>query len=283
MSVTPPDSFWSIPPADLLTRLKTTAQGLTQAEASGRLTGRAGMAKPHPFWKMLLLLLGQFKSPIILILIFAALLSLFLRDTTDAVIILGIVLVSGLLGFWQERGAADAVQKLLAVVQIKATCQRDGKPTDIHTDEVVPGDIVLLHAGDIVPADCLLVESKDLFVNEAALTGETFPVEKSLANLPADTPLAKRTNSVFLGTSVVSGTAKALAVLTGRTTEFGRVSQTLTRKPPETEFESGIRHFGYLLMEVTLLLVLGIFAANVYFHRPVSWNPCCSRWRWPSG
>ena len=184
-------------------------------------------------------------------------------------IILAIVLVSGLLGFWQERGAADAVQKLLAVVQIKATCERDGKPVDVHTDEVVPGDIVVLHAGDIVPADCLILESKDLFVNEAALTGETFPVEKSVATLPPDTPLAKRTNSLFLGTNVVSGTAKAVAVLTGRATEFGKVSQTLTRKPPETEFERGIRHFGYLLMEVTLLLVLGIFAANVYFHRPV--------------
>ena len=264
-----PPAFWGVPPADLLARLKTTAQGLTQAEASGRLAGQPGMAKPHPRWKMLLLLLSQFKSPIILILIFAALLSLFLHDTTDAIIILAIVLVSGFLGFWQEHGAADAVQKLLAVVQIKATCERDGKPTDVHTDQVVPGDIVLLRAGDIVPADCLLVESKDLFVNEAALTGETFPVEKAPTILPADTPLAKRTNSVFLGTSVVSGTAKALAVLTGRATEFGKVSQTLTRKPPETEFESGIRHFGYLLMEVTLLLVLGIFAANVYFHRPV--------------
>jgi Mg2+-importing ATPase len=264
-----PPAFWSIPPADLLARLETKPQGLTQAEAQGRLAGRAGMAKPHPLWKMLLLLLSQFKSPIILILICAALLSLFLHDATDAVIILVIVLVSGLLGFWQERGAVDAVQKLLAVVQIKATCERDGKPLDVHTEEVVSGDIVVLHAGDIVPADSLILESKDLFVNEAALTGETFPVEKSVATLPPDTPLAKRTNSLFLGTNVVSGTANALAVLTGRETEFGKVSQTLTRKPPETEFEAGIRHFGYLLMEVTLLLVLGIFAANVYFHRPV--------------
>ncbi len=262
-------AFWSIPPADLLTRLQTTAQGLTQAEAQSRLAGSAGMAKPHPQWKMLLLLLSQFKSPIILILIFAALLSLFLHDATDAIIILAIVLVSGSLGFWQERGAADAVQKLLAVVQIKATCEREGKPVDVRTDEVVSGDIVVLHAGDIIPADCLILESKDLFVNEAALTGETFPVEKSFATLPTDIPLAKRTNSLFLGTNVVSGTAQAVAVLTGRATEFGKVSQTLTRKPPETEFEGGIRHFGYLLMEVTLLLVLGIFAANVYFHRPV--------------
>ena len=252
-----------------MTTLQTSAIGLTEAEAQKRLAGSAGIAKPHPFWKMLLLLLGQFKSPIILILIFAALLSLFLKDAVDAGIILAIVLVSGLLGFWQERGAAGAVEKLLAMVQIKATCLRGGKPVDVHTDQVVPGDVVVLQAGDIIPADCLILDSKDLFVNEAALTGETFPAEKSAATLPADTPLAKRTNSLLTGTSVASGTANAVAVLTGKSTEFGKVSQTLTRKPPETEFEHGIREFGYLLMQVTLLLVLGIFAANVYFHRPV--------------
>ena len=217
----------------------------------------------------LLLLLSQFKSPIILILIFSAGLSLFLKDTVDAVIILAIVLVSGLLGFWQERGAADAVQKLLLIVQVKATCQRGGKSVEVRTEEVVSGDLVLLRAGGILPADCLILESKDLTVNEAALTGETFPVEKNAGILPPETALAQRTNSLFMGTSVVSGTASAIAVNIGRSTEFGKVSQTLGHKPPETEFERGIRQFGYLLMEVTLLLVLGIFAANVYFHRPV--------------
>ena len=262
-------AFWSLSSSDLLTQLKTTALGLTEVEARSRLAGSAGIAKPHPLWKLLTLLLAQFKSPIILILIFAALLSVFLKDAVDAGIILAIVLVSGLLSFWQERGAAGAVEKLLAVVQIKATCLRDGKAVDVHTDEVVPGDIIVLHAGDIVPADCLILGSKDLFVNEAALTGETFSAEKSAAVLPADTPLAKRTNSVFLGTSIASGTAQAVAALVGKSTEFGKVSQTLTKMPPETEFERGIREFGYLLMQVTLLLVLGIFAANVYFHRPV--------------
>ena len=262
-------AFWSIAPTDLLSQLQSTPQGLTRLEAQRRLGGSAVMGQSHPLWKVILLLLSQFKSPIILILIIAALLSLFLKDTLDAVIILGIVLVSGLLGFWQERGAADAVQKLLAVVQVKATCERGGEPIEIQTEAVVPGDIVLLHAGDIVPADCLILESKDLFVNEAALTGETFPAEKSVAILPPETPLARRTNCLFLGTNVASGTARAVAMHTGRATEFGKVSQTLTHKPPETEFERGIRQFGYLLMEVTLLLVLGIFAANVYFHRPV--------------
>lgn len=262
------DSFWSIPPADLLKGLNTTAEGLTQSQAQERVEAKDGLHQSGP-WMTVLMLLSQFKSPIILILIAAAILSIFLKDTIDAVIILLIVLVSGLLGFWQEYGASSAVQKLLAVVRIKATCLRDGKPVEIPTEEVAPGDVIVLHAGDLVPADCLILNSKNLFVNEAALTGETFPVEKLVAQLPSDSPLAKRTNSLFLGTNVVSGTAQALAVHIGAKTEFGKVSQTLTRKPPETEFERGIRQFGYLLMEVTMLLVLGIFAANVYFQRPV--------------
>ena len=208
--------FWSVPTAELLPKLQTTAQGLTGAEAQHRLAGTGGMGKPHRSVAALLLLLSQFKSPIILILIFSAVLSFFLHDPVDAAIILAIVFISGFLGFWQERGAADAVQKLLAVVQVKATCLRDGKPVEVRTEEVVPGDLVLLSAGDIIPADSLILESKDLFVNEAALTGETFPVEKAAATLPADTPLSKRTNSLFLGTNIVSGTATAVAVRTGR-------------------------------------------------------------------
>ena len=265
---TKPVLFWSVPVADLLSELHTTASGLTAAEAGSRLASGAGMRDQRPHATGLLLL-SQFKSPIILILIFSAGLSLFLKDTVDAVIILAIVLVSGLLGFWQEHGAADAVQKLLLIVQVKATCQRGGEAVEVRTEEVVAGDLVLLRAGGILPADCLILESRDLTVNEAALTGETFPVEKSAGILPPETALAQRTNSLFMGTSVVSGTASAVAVNIGRNTEFGKVSQTLGHKPPETEFERGIRQFGYLLMEVTLLLVLGIFAANVYFHRPV--------------
>ena len=260
--------FWSVPTTDLLSGLHTTPLGLTEEEARNRLANSAGMQKQNSH-TTLFLLLSQFKSPIILILIFSAILSFFLRDSIDGSIILAIVLISGLLGFWQERGAADAVQKLLQIVQIKATCQRDGEPVEVRTEEVVTGDLVLLRAGGILPADCLILESKDLFVNEAALTGETFPVEKTAGTLPSETPLAKRTNSLFMGTSVVSGTAKAIAVNTGRATEFGKVSQTLAKKAPATEFEQGIRQFGYLLMQVTLILVVGIFAANVYFHRPL--------------
>jgi Mg2+-importing ATPase len=196
-------------------------------------------------------------------------LSVFLHDPADALIILLIVLVSGLLGFWQEYSASNAVDKLLAIVQIKTAVLRDGSQQEIPVEDVVPGDIVIFNAGDIVPGDCLLIESKDLFVDEAMLTGETFPVEKAVSVLAVDTPLSKRTNALWMGTHIVSGSAKALVTLTGKNTEFGKVSERLKLKPPETEFERGIRRFGYFLGEVTIFLVVIIFAINVYLHRPV--------------
>jgi Mg2+-importing ATPase len=128
---------------------------------------------------------------------------------------------------------------------------------------------VFIKASDVIPGDCLLLESKDLFVDEATLTGETYPVEKSIGILPPETPLSQRTNSLFMGTHVAGGSARAVVIRTGRETEFGKVSERLKLRPPETEFEHGVKHFGYLLMEVTLVLVITIFAINVYFVRPV--------------
>jgi len=229
----------------------------------------SNLLKPKKKSDALTLLLAQFKSPIILILIFAAGLSFFLHNPIDAVIILVIVLVSGFLGFWQERGAVNAVEKLYAIVQIRATVVRDGDSKEVPIEEVVPGDIVFIKASDVIPGDCLLLESRDLFVDEAALTGETYPVEKSIGTLPPETPLSQRTNSLFMGTHVVSGSARAVVIRTGKETEFGKVSERLKLRPPETEFERGVRRFGYLLMEITLVLVIAIFAINVYFARPV--------------
>jgi len=120
-----------------------------------------------------------------------------------------------------------------------------------------------------VPGDCLLQTSRDLYVDEAALTGETYPVEKAVAVLAADTPLAGRTNAVWMGTHVVSGTATAVVAAIGKDTEFGRVSVRLTVRPAETDFEASVRRFGFFLMEVTSLLVIAIFAINVFLKRPV--------------
>lgn len=214
------------------------------------------------------LLLAQFQSPIILILIFAAGLSFFVHDHTDGLIILAIVVASGLLGFWQERGAANAIAKLLAIVEAKAVVQRNGRSQTIPVEEIVPGDVVILTAGSTIPADCLILRSTDLFIDEATLTGETYPVAKESGVLPAETPLSQRTNVLFMGTHVISGAGEAIVIHTGKQTEFGQVSERLQLRSPETEFERGIRRFGYFLMEVTLMLVIAIFAINVYLARP---------------
>jgi len=262
--------FWSVPASEILNKLQVTFSGLSADEAGKRLiSSGANRLKPQKQSDAFMLLIAQFKSPIILILLCATILSLFLQNFIDASIILVIVVISGLLGFWQEHSASNAVARLLAIVQIRVAVFRDGNQQEIHIEEIVPGDIVILNAGDIVPGDSLLLESKDLFVDEAMLTGETFPVEKSVSVLAADTALAQRANAVWMGTHIVSGTAKAIVVYTAKNTEFGKVSERLKLKSPETEFEHGIRRFGYFLGEVTLVLVVIIFAINVYLQRPV--------------
>ncbi len=262
--------YWSVTDEELFRRLQATSQGLSAQDAGRRIAESHSQILGTGRWaRNLRLLAAQFKSPIILILVFAAGLSFSLGGVSDALIILAIVLASGLLGFWQEWGAADALKKLLDLVQTRASVVRDGRPVEVSLEDVVPGDVALLRAGDVIPGDGRLLEQKDLFVAEAALTGETFPVEKAAGTSAADAPLSGRTNCLFLGTSVVSGTARVLIVRTGRETEFGRISGSLRLRPPETGFESGIRHFGYLLLEVTLLLVLALFAVNMALHRPV--------------
>jgi len=264
------DSFWSHSVADEIARLEAAPGGLTSEQAAQRLTrfGPNVLAERRRLGNVGLFL-AQFRSPIILILMAAAVLSAFLSDAADAIIILAIVIASGTLTFWQERGATDAVDKLLAVVEVKAQVLRDGVETPVAHDRVVPGDVVVLRAGATIPADGLLLEASDLFVDEATLTGESFPVAKSTDPVAAAAPLAQRTNSVFMGTHVISGVGRVLIARTGRTTEFGAVSDRLTSAPPETDFEHGVRRFGYLLMELTLLLVVSIFAVNVLLHRPI--------------
>ena len=238
--------------------------GLTSAEARRRVAEfGANRIRSERRANALTLFIAQFKSPIILILIGAAIVSLFLQDRTDAALILGIVLASGVLGFWQEYSATDAVAKLRALVETKARVLRDGVEAIIPLAEVVPGDVALLSAGAIIPGDGRLLEARELFVNEAALTGETFPAEKSATDQGGS---AKA--EVYLGTHVVSGSGKVEILATGKATRFGKIAESLRLRRPETEFERGVRRFGYLLAEITLLLVLAIFGFNVFLHKP---------------
>jgi Mg2+-importing ATPase len=255
---------------ELLAALRSSSQGLSQDSALQRLDEIGyNLLQEKESTAPLKIFLGQFKNPIVLILIFATAVSMFVQEWVDAAIILAIVLGSALLSFYQEYSAGNAVAKLKAQVSLKALVLRDGEKAEIPSEEVVPGDVVLLSAGSLVPADGFLLEAQDFFVNQAVLTGETFPAEKKVGVLPEDTSLAGRTNCVFMGTNVRSGSARVLIVLTGKNTAFGQIAGTLNLRPPETEFERGVRHFGLLLAEIMFFMVVLVFAFNVYFHKPV--------------
>jgi Mg2+-importing ATPase len=259
---------WQLPPSAALTALGSGGDGLSSDEARIR-HARGSQAKIHGRTDAISLLAHQFASPIILILVAATLLSGALGDFIDAAIILAIIGLSGLLGFWQERGAARAVQALLAVVRAQAEVMRDGALVEVPVEEVVPGDVVLLNAGDIVPGDCLVLESRSLLIDEAALTGETYPVEKVPGQVAEDEPIGRRANAVFLGTHVVSGAGRVLVVATGGQTQFGRVSSRLEHRPLATSFERGMTAFGYLLVRAMVVLVAAIFVVNLLLSRPI--------------
>ena len=262
--------YWSMQTDQLFGGLHASANGLSQSEAT-EILKQTGPNQIHSRGRVTAfgLFLNQFKSPIVIILIFATIVSAFLQDWADAIIIFLIVLGSALLSFYQEFNASSAAEKLRAQVSLKTNVLRDGKTASIPTKEVVPGDVVLLSAGSLIPADGVVLEADDFFVNQAVLTGETFPVEKKPGAVTETASLPERTNAVFLGTNVRSGSAKVLIVETGLNTAFGQIADRLSLRPPETEFERGIKRLGYLLTEVMLPLVLGIFAFNVYFQKPV--------------
>jgi P-type Mg2+ transporter len=270
MQSTPQQPFWRYTTQEAFSLTDSNENGLTQTQAVERKnTFGPNSLKEKINTTGLLLFLRQFKTPVTLLLIGAAILSMLVGDSIDSYIIFSIIIISSFLGFWQEKGAADAVSQLYKMIQVKCTVLRDKKTTEVPVEDVVPGDIILLSAGSLIPADSFLLSSKELFVDEAAFTGETYPVEKNPGSLPENTPLNKRTNTVLMGCHVTSGKGTALVIQTGHHTEFGKISASLRSKIPETEFERGISQFGYLLMRITFLLVFIIFAVNVYLHKPV--------------
>jgi len=262
--------WWAASLRDAICLVDSSPSGLSTIEAKTR-RRRFGANRLHAEDRSQIgfLLWRQVSSPIVLILIAAAALSFLMHDATDGVIILFIVTTSSLLGFWQEYRATTAVASLQKLVSVRADVLRDGTPCQLAMDDVVPGDVVLVSAGSSIPADCRVLEAHDLFVDEATLTGESFPVEKMPGDLPANTPLAARRNALFQGTHVVSGLGRAMVIHTGRSTEFGAIAERLRLRPVETEFEHGVRQFGMLLIRSTLVLVIVIFGLNVYLQRPV--------------
>ena len=264
-----PDLYWSLPPEKLMAGLQVDAGGLASVEALLRqrqFGPNAIDAKRQA--TALGLFVSQFKNPLVLILIFASVVSLAAAEWVDAAVILIIVFGSTILGFVQEYIASNAIEKLRSQITINSSVLRDGQVMTLPSTQVVPGDIVLLSAGSLIPADGVVLEAKDFFVNQAVLTGETFPVEKKPGAVAANAGLAERSNSVFMGTSVRSGTAKMLIVGTGKATVFGGIAGKLALRPPLTEFERGIKRFGYLLTRIMLVMLLVVLAINIFMAKP---------------
>ena len=263
-------AYWSLAPEHLFSALHTTNNGLQSADVKQRLLQYGlNTIKAQQQVTALGLFLNQFKSPLVLILIFAAVVSLLVGEWTDASIVLAVVLGSTVLGFAQEYRASNAVEKLRSRITIKSSVLRGGQSQLLPSEQVVPGDVVLLSAGSLIPADGVVLAANDFFVNQAVLTGETFPVEKQPGIVPANAGLAERTNSVFMGTSARSGTARVLIVQTGKDTVFGQIAQRLSRRRLETEFERGIHRFGNLLTQVMLVMVVIVLAVNLFLAKPM--------------
>lgn len=242
--------------------------GLTSEEAIRRLatfgpnTSSLSQGK-HPLLGQIIALF----SPLSIVLLVAATISLAIGDKTDASLIAAIVLIGAAIDFVQSYHARITVERLRATVATLARVHRDGKWQDIPRAQVVPGDLIQLSAGDMVPADARLTASRDLSIHQAMLTGESTPVDKRVTPKKASTSPDSE-NMVFLGTSVVSGTATAVVIATGPRTAFGDILSKLAAKPPETSFDIGLRHFSYLIARVVFLLVLLVLTANIALHRP---------------
>lgn len=244
-------------------------RGLTAAQAAARLAqygpntiGAARRAGAIGLYAR------QFKSPLVLILIVASVVSLVATEWVDAGVVLVIVFGSTILGFVQEYIASNAVERLRSQVTLRALVIRDGAELMLPSAEVVPGDVVRLSAGSLVPADALVLEAKDFFVSQAVLTGETFPVEKMPGTVAPAAGLTERSNCVFMGTSVRSGTARVLVAATGKQSVFGQIAGKLALRPALTEFERGIQRFGYLLTRIMLVMVMTVLAINIFMAKP---------------
>ncbi|MHB1091920.1 magnesium-translocating P-type ATPase [Thiobacillus sp.] len=265
----PPD-FWQSPLAELQAQLGRSPEGLSEAEADARRrTFGPNLLRPRAERAWLLQFLAHFRNPLVLVLLAASAIAGMLGDMKSFVVITGIVLMSVTLDFFQEYRASRAVDKLRHTVALRASVIRGGQAREIPVAELVPGDVVLLAAGDLVPADGRVLDARDLFVNQAMLTGESYPVEKHAQDELPGADMTSATNALFLGTSVISGSGRMLIVRTGSATALGQIADTLVQRPQTTAFERGTQAFGTLILRLTVILVLAVLLINAAFHRPL--------------
>ena len=255
---------------DLEAQLGAGPDGLSSADAAARrLRYGPNTLEERRRLSVFLKFLSRFRNPLVLILLVAAVISALTGDLTSFIIISTIVLTSAVLDTVQEHRAEEAAERLKISVALREKVLRDGREITAPAAELVPGDVVLLAAGDLVPADGRLLEARDFFVNEALLTGESYPAEKRASDDGVDSPeVASATNAAFMGSSVMNGSARLMVCSTGLATQLGQISSSLRRAPPPSALDRGTYRFGMLIVRFTEILVLFVLLINLLFHRP---------------
>ncbi|MFG1930689.1 magnesium-translocating P-type ATPase [Mycobacterium sp. NPDC048908] len=257
------------PLADVMGWLNTTVEGLSTAEADARFARVGPNSLRSHRVSAAAVLLRQLNNAVLGLLAVTAVLSFFLGDSTQAIIICIILLVSVALSFVNEYRAERATAALHSRVHHNVVVRRDGRPTKVDVNALVPGDVIQLELGQLIPADVRLIDVNGLECNESILTGESTASEKSAEPAPGDVALADADNLAFMGTVVSAGEATAVVYATGANAEFGRIAAGLGERQPETEFQAGLRRFSYLLLRVALTLTVVIIAINLLLGRPV--------------
>lgn len=258
-------SYWSESAERVIAELKSSTTGLSSSEAKLRKKGPVKTISPG--LRNLLDFLSQFKNPLTLLLVFGLILSSILGEVKESIIIFVILFASALLSHIQQGKASRAAERLKGLIGTTTKVKRDNKTVDINPEDVVQGDVVLLDAGDLIPADCLLLDLKDLYVNESVLTGESYPAEKKAGPVERGSSVPKKTNVIFRGTYVISGTATAIAVNVGAESELGKLETGLLDAKAETVFEKGVKNFSQMLMKVGLFLTALILIVNLFLGR----------------
>ncbi len=264
-----PPAWWRRSLDEILRDLGASREGLTSAQAQNGLQ-RHGPNRLDRSRRAsrLIEILRRLKNPLVLLLLVAAGVSVLSGEAASAVIIAVMVLLSVVLDYVQEHRAEDAAERLAQSVALRARVLRDGAVLELDVEKLVPGDIVQLSAGSLIPADGLVLTANDLFVQQAALTGEPYPVEKRPDHVPESDALDKAGNALFMGSSVLSGAATMLICRTGRNTELGGIAQTVSAVRPASAFEAGIQQFSLLILRVTFVLMLFVLLVNGLAHRP---------------
>lgn len=255
----------------VLKEVGTSSDGLRDEEAAQRIEkfGRNIIASKKEF-NVFSEILSLFANPLVIILLFAGIVSIFFGQVIDSIIISSLVLLSIFIDFFQRYSASEAVKKLRERIKMTATVIRNGTKKEIMVSELCVGDVISLSAGDLVPADARIISAKDLFIDQSTLTGESFPVEKTAPKLDSKQPsLSELTNIVFMGTNVVSGSGTALLLKTGKESQFGKIASKLVSRPVQTEFERGVKEFSYFIMDITVFLVFFILLFSTVAKRDV--------------